>query len=382
MTAQTQTMAPFNGAIFAASVAGLAACAIVSAIGLITQGHAAFNTTNDGVPWGLPVATYVFFVLMSTGLTLIASFAMVFGFKGYYPVAKRLVWLAAATIIAGFASLALELGHPFRMLWALPLSFQYKSPMNWMGIFYTLYLLFLLLKFQRMNAGDWDSGLSRKLGLASFVSVVIAHGTLGLVFGMMAMRPAWFDGYMPIYFLGTAFLSGIAAAVLITHIAYGFKLDAMPEGVRTLMTGAMPKLFLAVLGIVNLFIIARVITGLWSNAEGLQIFDHQVRSVWFWVEGIALVGAFVALLDEDMRRSVNVQVGAAAAVMVALFIGRYEYVIGGQLLPLLKGNWVPGLIDYVPSLTEWTIALLAIFLAFAIYAVGERWLNLGAEPKR
>jgi molybdopterin-containing oxidoreductase family membrane subunit len=366
--------------VLAAAGAGLVVSLAVAVFNLMGQGHAAFNTTSDGIAWGLPVATYVFFVLTSTGLTFVASLAMVFGLKDFYPIAKRCVWLAVATLLAGFTSLAFELGHPFRMLWAIPLSFQYTSAMNWMGVFYTIYLVFLLLKFSKVHAGDWDSGASRKLGLASFLSVIVAHGTLGLVFGMMAMRPFWYGGFIPVYFLASAFLSGLAFAVLVTYLAYGFRQDNMPSSVRALLTGAFPKLFALALGIVLLFMAARTITGLWSNADGLEAFDWLVTSPWFWVEVVAMVAAFVTLLVPALRSQATTQVRASVLVIVALFIGRYEYMVGGQVVPLFKGSWAPHFVDYTPSLTEWMLVLLALSITFGIYAFGERLFNLGAQP--
>ena len=47
---------------------------------------------------GLPPATYVFFVLTSTGLTFVVSLATVFNFEQFYPIAKRCIWLAISTL--------------------------------------------------------------------------------------------------------------------------------------------------------------------------------------------------------------------------------------------------------------------------------------------
>ena len=380
MTNNVHAMAPYNGAVLTAGVAGTAITAAFAFYMLMTEGHAAFNGTSDGVMWGLPVATYVFFVLTSTGLTLVASLAMVFGVHAFYSVAKRCVWLAVATLIAGFAALAFELGHPFRMLWALPLSFQITSPMNWMGVLYLVYLFFLLWKFSRMNAGDWDSPASRNLGVASFAAVVLAHATLGLVFGMMAMRPFWYDGLMPFYFLATAALSGVAFAVLASYLVHGFSQAAMPSALRELMQGAMPKLFAALLGLNLLLLAARTLTGVWSNYDGMQAFEWMVASPWFWIEVIAYVLAFFILLSPNLRSQGNMQLAASVLVILALFIGRYEYVIGGQIVPLFKGAWAPEFIPYFPSATEWALAIMGLALAAAIYAAGEKMFNLSAAP--
>lgn len=374
MTTQSTAKGPVN-TIVAAGLAGLILSLGLVLANLMSNGHASFNSGSDGVTWGLPVVTYVFFVLTSTGLTFVASLAMVFGFKEFYPIAKRCIWVAVVTLVAGFASLAFEIGHPFRMLWAIPLSFQYLSPLNWMGVFYAAYLGLLLLKFQKVNSGDWDSGSSRQLGIASFVAVVIAHGTLGGVFGSMAMRPMWYGGLVPIYFLLTAAVSGAAFAVLITYLTYGDE-GNMPAKVKALMTGAMPKVFAAVLAVVILSVVSRTVTGLWSNADGLQVWDHIVASPWYWIELLLMVGAFFMLLKGGSPLVPSVM------VIVSLFIGRYEFIISGQLVPLFKGSWVPGLISYTPSMTEWMLVLMAFSIVFAGWGLGERMLNLEATPEK
>jgi molybdopterin-containing oxidoreductase family membrane subunit len=380
MTTQTQSTGPVNSVLMAAGL-GLIISAGFALSNLMSDGHAAFNSGSSGVTWGLPVAVYVFFVLTSTGLTFVASLAMVFGFEAFYPIAKRCIWLALATLVAGFASLALELGHPFRMIWAVPLNFQYVSPLLWMGVFYAAYMVLLLLKFQKVNGGDWDSGGSRRLGVLSFATVVVAHATLGACFGMMAMRPFWYGPMIPIYFLITAAMSGGAFAILITYVAYGSQ-QAMPEKVRQLMTSAMPKVFAAVLGVALVATLARVANGLWSNADGLQVWHMIVRGPWFWIEMAAMVGAFVLMVGAGTRNQGSMQLAAALMAILSLAIGRYEFVIGGQLVPLFKGSWVPGLIDYTPSMTEWMLALMSLSITFVVYAVGERMLNLSASPEK
>lgn len=379
MMPQTQK----RGSVNAAMVAGIAGLVIGLGMvfaNLISNGHAAFNTGSNGVTWGLPVVNYVFFALSATGLAMVASLAMVFGFKEFYPIAKRCIWLSLAVLVAGFTSLALELGHPFRLLWAVPLNFQEKSPLTWMGLFYTLFLIIALLKFKKINDGDWDSSTSRKLGLAAFVAELAAGATLGAAFGMMAMRPMWHDPQLPVYFLLTAGLSGAALAVLVTYLAYGSQQN-MPEKVRRLMTGAMPKVFAAVLGASIIALAARIISGLWTNADGMQVWRAIVGSPWFWLETIALLGSFALLLGSTTRNSGSIQFAVSVMVLIAVFIGRYEFIIGGQLVPVMKGAWVQGLISYTPSLTEWMMTLASMSIALVGWAVGEKMLNLSAGPE-
>ena len=382
MTTQTQHyVSRQTGLIMLLSAVGLAIGLLIAMMGLGSQGHAAFNTTSDGVVWGLPISTYVFFVLTSTGLTFVASLALIFGFKEFYPIAKRCVWLAFATLIAGFAVLALELGHPFRMLWVLPFSFQIQSAMFWMGLFYTLDLIFMLWKFSKMQQGDWESTTSRQLGIASLVAVILASGCLGLIFGMMSMRPAWFGGLTPVYFLTTAAVTGAALALMNTYLAHGFSQANMSERLRGLITNAAPKVFAAVLFVALLFVGGRIITGLWSYQDGFQVFDHIVSTPLFHLSlWGGLVIPLVLMLTPSLRSQGGVQLIAAGLAFVGMFINHYQFLLSGQLVPMFKGSWVPGLVQYTPSTTEWSLVLVGFSLAFLIYAVGEKMFSLSAQP--
>ena len=365
------------------AVIGLASFAFV-ALMLLAEGGAAFNTSSDGINWGLAVSVYAFFALTSSGLTFIASLSMVFGFREYYPVAKRCVWLAIITLGAAFASLALELGDPFRMLWAMPSGLQYRSPMFWMGVFYLIDLVLLLIKFDRLWHDDWDSPLSRALSVASFVAVVLASGMLGLVFGSMVMRPMWYGSFTAVYFIITAALSGAAVIVLATYMAYGFRHENMPEPLRGMASGkALAKVFATLTGITLFSIATRMWTGLWSNLDGLEGFHALARSPAFHLEVWAgLAVPFVLMIVPAWQRQPRWQIAAAALVLLGMFIDRYQFVVSGQVVPMFKGAWASGLAEYVPSLTEWMIAVLAFAIVFAFYGLGEKLFNLAANPRQ
>lgn len=372
-----------NGLWLAAGGIALIGSLGLALVALMSNGHASFNTSADGVAWGLPVVAYVYFSMMSTGLALVSSLATVFGFKEFAPIAKRCIWVSLAALVGGFTALAFEMGHPFRMLWAVPLNFQPSSALVWMGIFYAVCLVILALKFQKIQAGDWDSPNSHLLAKLGVAFEVLAIGTLGAAFGMMAMRPLWYGAEVPAMFLATACLLGVAGAFLFTFMAYGTDHDAMPPKVKALLTGALPKLFALVIGISLVFVGYRAVITLWSNADGLQAAQAMYTSPLFLFElvvGLAL--PFYLMLGTATRNNPTMQLSAALLVCVAAFIGRYEYIVGGQLVPLFKGSWVPALVEYTPSMTEWMLVLLAIALTVTIYAVGEKSLDLAAEPDK
>jgi molybdopterin-containing oxidoreductase family membrane subunit len=372
-----------TASIWKGSVAVLVASLAFVFFMLFTEGHASFNTSSDGVNWGSAIATYVFFALTSSGLTLIASLSMVFGFKQFYPVAKRCIWLAIITLIAGFSVLALELGHPFRMIWAVPLGLQIYSPMFWMGVFYTIDLVLLLVKFYLLWKEDWDSGFSHFIGASSFVAVVLASGMLGLVFGSMAMRPMWFGSATSLFFIISGALSGAAAIVFSVYLAYGFSTKNMPEQLRFLTQGnELPKVFATLIGVVLLFLLTRIWVGLWSNQDGLEGFVALLYAPWFHLEvWVCLALPFVMMLSPSMQINPKWQVRAAFLVLLGMFIERLQFIVAGQNVPMFKGTWMNAVTPYTPSLTEWALVAVGISVALALYALGERLFNLSDAPK-
>lgn len=368
MTTATQTFRPTMHLALAA--AGFLVAGGYALSQLLGVGHAAFNTTNYGVVWGLPIVVYDYFLLTSTGLTLVAALSLALGIKDFDPLAKRCVWLAIAGLIGGVAVLFLELGHPIRALYAAPLSFQFASPLFWKILCVAAYGLVLVLLALRLKEG----GEAKSLGILAALLAVAVTLIAGSVYGMMAMRPFWFGGETPVAFLIESFMGGIAFAVFFTYLVYGFSHNAMPENLRSLLGGPLAKLHAAAIGLHLMFVLGRAITGLWSNAEGLQVWQHIVSQPLFFV---GLIGGTVIPLflmaNRGTRGSASAQILAALLVMVGLLISRYEFIIGGQMVPLFKGSWAQGLINYTPSMTEWALLVVGICLANIVYALTESW---------
>jgi len=171
--------------------------------------------------------------------------------------------------------------------------------------------------------------------------------------------------------------------VLFTYLSYGMKTDNMPKALRLDLEGPLPRLFLAMLGITLVLMLARMTTGLYANAPEVNLVwtDYLLASGWFH---LALWGGlllpFLLMLGRGLRRSPGLQVLAAVLVLVGVFIERFYFVVGGQVVPLFKGTWERDLVAYAPSFTEWTLALMGVAIVFALYALGERLFNLSEMP--
>jgi molybdopterin-containing oxidoreductase family membrane subunit len=375
----TKTTAKEIGTLLVALIGlGIVGTMVLNTLG--TQGHAAFNTNNLGLYWGLPIIIYDYFLLTSTGLAMVAALAIVFGGDAFRPIIKRTVWLALAGLAGGVAVLMLELGHPLRALWAIPTSFAFSSPLYWKVLFITFYVISLLVLLARLIKGNWSP---QSLRLNAIIILVLALGVTaiaGMVYGSQSFRPFWASGDIPVAFIFESLLGGLAFIYFFTYLAYAFDPAALPEGVKRLFEGRLPDLFALAIFVHLLFVLARLANGLYGNVEGLQVWPHLATSPLFLAEVfIGLLLPLFLMLYAGTRTRPGIQVLSALLVMNALLISRYEYIIGGQLVPLFKGSWAPDLLTYTPSLTEWLLLLVAIFLSNAVNAFGELTLGLGKE---
>lgn len=360
-------------------IVGLVAL-IIGVIGLyplLTQGGRAFNQ-GSALAWGLPVVTYAFLGLASFGVAIVAMIGVATRQAGLEQLVRRNLLLAFSLSIGSIIALALELGHPLRALWAIPLNIQLRSPLLWMGVCWTIYLLSLICGLLIMRQKGRRS-LPGALGILILLSALAGLFTQGLVYGMMSMRPVWFGFGTPLYFLIGALPLGLALISLFSRLT-----DASSEPL-SIARGyfdlqILPRLLLAALVLYFITWLGRIITGLWTVQDGHQVvYAHMIASPLFYVE--LLVGLLLplALLISPARGRAPVAILSALCIIGGLFIARYEFVIGGQLVPLFKGTWSPGLIDYVPSITEWMVTLTGFALAVTLYGFGRIWLYGGRD---
>lgn len=366
--------------ILALALFGLLIAGGLAINNLATQGHAAYNTNNLGLFWGFPIVVYDYFLLTSTGLAMIGALGILFGGAGLRPIVRRAVWLALAGLLGGVAVLMLELGHPLRALWTIPFSFAFSSPLYWKVMCVSFYVLSLLFLLVRTMKPDWDP---RDLRLNAMITLALALGVTaiaGVVYGSQSFRPFWASGDIPVAFIFESLVGGLAFVFFFTYLAYAFNPAAVPAGVKRLFDERLSHFLALAIFIHLLFVLARMSSGLYGNVEGLQVWQRVATSPLFLVEVlVGLLLPLVLMLTPGTRTRAWAQILAAFLVMNALLISRYEYIIGGQLVPLFKGAWAPEFLNYAPSATEWLLLLVAIFLSNAVNAFGELKLGLGRE---
>jgi molybdopterin-containing oxidoreductase family membrane subunit len=357
---------------------------LYTAVMLFIKGHVLFNT-NDVIIWSLPLGVYIFLALTSSGLTLLSGIPLVLKIREFEPFAKRLVFLAIATLCGGFVSIGLELGSVFHMIYIL-LSPNLSSPIWWMGFIYSLELVVLVVKFWEMHKGDRDSGFSRFLGLASFILALVAPLMLGSVFGITESRVTYFGPVMSVYCLLMALLSGSALFLLYSMILRKVG-DTGQSEIPSALYDNLARLFTYITGIVVLFTLVKFAIESATVVPEFLVYHEFEHAFGAW-QGfhteviLGLFLPFVLLLIPSVRKTIGGKIVTSALILIGTLMMHMEILLAGQSHPIgPKAEQYSAFISYFPSIWEWLVFVFAMAVMMLLYTLGERYLKLaqGAE---
>jgi len=350
---------------------------IAAGIHSLYIGHEHTFGVSRGVPWGLLIATYVFFVVTSTGLCIVSSVGHVFGFENFNPIAKRAVFMSISTIVAGFLVIAFEIENSWRMPVGNVIGANPTSNIWWMGTLYGAYLFFMMVEFVMLQMEKHK--LATGFGLAGLLTGVAAHSNLGAVFGLLNGREFWHGPYMPIYFITSAAMSGCVAIIFFTYLAYRFNGWQMSDKMSKSME-SVAKMGALLMAIIIFFTCWKMITGVTGRPPGkfeamMTLIDGSY-SLNFWVGEVAL-GMIIplAIILAVKGRNINALFIASVAGMIGIFFMRYDLVIVGQLVPAFHGMGLvdyPELYTYMPSLHEDLVVLGGIAFCGLTFMMGEK----------
>jgi Ni/Fe-hydrogenase subunit HybB-like protein len=366
------------GVLGVALLAGLVAGAFI-----FIHGHILFNA-NDVLIWTLPLGVYIFLALASSGLTLLSALRLVFGVKKFEPVAKRLVFLAIATLCGGFVSIGLELGSVFHMIYIM-LSPNLSSPIWWMGAIYSVELVVLAVKFWKMHTGDYHSSFSKFLGTASFVLALVAPLMIGSVFGLTESRATYFGPLMSIYCLLMALLSGTALFILYSMVV-GRVAGSGSAGEHPAVIDDFCRIFTYVTGVVVVFTVLRFIMESATTIPAFLVYHQFAHAfgVWHGFHLDVVVGLFlpfVLLLIPSVRQSAGGKIVISGLILLGALAMHMEILLAGQSHPVgPKAEQFPQYVQYVPSVWELLVLVFALAVMLLLYTLGERYLKLSEAP--
>ena len=368
--------------------------------------------------WSVLIVLYPYITGLVAGAFILASLERVFRVEAVKPTYRLALLTALAFLIVAPLPLQLHLGHPERSF-SMYLTPNPSSAMAMFGFVYLWYLMAVLVleiwldyraeivQTARESAGVkrllyramalWSDDLSEDsrrlddrvgyvLTIIGIPSAFLLHGYVGFIFGSIKANPWWSTPLMPIVFLFSAIVSGIALVLLMYMVTCAVKRISID--MRCVDTIAK-YLFYA-------FIIDFTLEGIdllhrmYEADESFKSLDFMVKTKLF-VSQILLqvvIGGLVPIVllavTQVVRLSDQARKGiyalSAALTLVGILAMRWNVVIGGQLFSKSFLGYTTYKMDFATR--EGLLpAILLMILPFVILAILVKLLPPWHEPE-
>jgi len=375
-----------------------------------------FLFPNDlHILWSLMIVMYPYITGLVAGAFIVSSLYHVFARTELRPVARLSMVASLAFLLVAPLPLLFHLGHPERAL-NIMITPHFTSAMAAFGLIYSCYLLLLLFEvwlvfrkeiillarqsrglkrwiFAVLALGVYDISedalrIDRKIILVlaglGIPAACILHGYVGFMFGSVKANVWWSTPLMPIIFLFSAVMSGIAMIIVLYLTLMRFtnrQIDgACVQSLArwlwlfTIMTITMELLEIAMLAYERneeWIVIAPLLgSKLAFSFFGVQLIFGSLIPIIL----LAIVVLMNPYLTNPLRNTISFI--AALILLIQVFAMRWNVVIGGQIfsksLSGFRESYVPGLFEKEGVLT----ALLIFVAPFIILAVFNRFLPL------
>ncbi len=319
--------------------------------------------------WSVLIVLYPYLTGLVAGAFILASLERIFRVEAVKPTYRLALLTALSFLIVAPMPLQLHLGHPERSL-EMYMTPHRTSAMAMFGFVYLWYLMAVLLleiwlDYRRdivlmaQTSTGWKRQLYRVLTLGSdnisedalridekvgqvitligIPSAFLLHGYVGFIFGSIKANPWWSTPLMPVVFLFSAMVSGIAL-VLLLYVLTSWLRKQKPD-MRCLDTVAQ-YLFYAFIIDFTLEMLD-LIHRIYEADESFRSLDFMVHTRLYTSQVIVqiILGtltpiALLALpqavkLSEPVRKRIYLVAGTLT--LIGIFAMRWNVVIGGQL---------------------------------------------------
>jgi hypothetical protein len=314
------------------------------AVGLYEMFFGHLFATNSALVWTLPLITYIFLALMSTGVSLVLAYGLIMKNESITRHTRALLIMAIGMLLGAFTALATELGSLLNMIWIL-LSPNPSSPIWWMGTLYAIELVLLVVKLV-MDLKGRHGVFDLPLAWGTLLVAAAAAITIGAVFGTVIGRPDYHGAFLSVITLVSALVSGSAAIVLLR-----------PQSALTETAG---RIFRQSALVFAGLLLVRVVYEAHSSVAGMLGW----ASIWM------LLPFILALVLLQYAPRVLALIGILGVLWV-----QYSFIITGQLVSLgPTAKWFGAVQQYQPNVPEVLILVLGIAVAAALIKLGDQYL--------
>ncbi|MBI5267216.1 MAG: polysulfide reductase NrfD [candidate division Zixibacteria bacterium] len=320
--------------------------------------------------WSILIVIYPYLTGLVAGAFILASLERVFNVRVLQPVYRLSLLTALSFLLIAPLPLLAHLGKPERS-YEMFLTPHSESAMAMFGFVYAWYLMVVLLLEiwfdYRRNFIEWsktkkaaltrlmykvlslgttdvsekalkfDDKVGRIITIIGIPSAFLLHGYVGFIFGSVKANPWWSSVLMPIVFLFSAIVSGIAMVLLIYMVTSMFRVKeiSMP-----CLNRLAELLFYALIVDFSLELLD-FIQRLYESEESIHILSDMISSRLFisLIVTQIMLGTLLPIFSiamarfgrfpDEMKRVTYLF--AALLVQLGIFSTRWNVVIGGQL---------------------------------------------------
>jgi Ni/Fe-hydrogenase subunit HybB-like protein len=331
--------------------------------------HNFLYPNENELQWSILIVLYPFLTGLVAGAFILASLERVFRVEAVKPTYRLALLTALAFLLVAPLPLQLHLGHPERSL-EMYLTPHTSSAMAMFGFVYLWYLMvvlvleiwldyrrdivllarsskgFLRVIYKLMTLGS-DNISERALAIDERVGYIITiigipsafflHGYVGFIFGSVKANPWWSSPLMPVVFIFSAMVSGIAAVMLLYMLLTKIRREPINIECVDAIAKYLFYIFIIDFSLEMLDLIHRI----YEADESFRSLDFMVHnSLWIphvivqiligTVLPIGILGSTQVIpYAADVRKRLYATAGCLT--MVGIFAMRWNVVIGGQL---------------------------------------------------
>ncbi len=371
--------------------------------------------------WGILIVVYPYITGLVAGAFILASLERVFEVKEVQPTYRLSMLTALAFLIIAPLPLLAHLSYPERSI-EIFLTPQLKSAMAMFGFVYAWYLMIVLMleiwfdyrkdivywarskkgwrkyMYYLLSLGSLDLSekairFDRKAGkfitIIGIPSAFLLHGYVGFIFGSVKANPWWSSVLMPIVFLFSAIVSGIALMILIYGVTTLFRWKPIDMACMDKLASFLLYAMILDISLETLDFIHRM----YESVESIHILGQLISQKLFisLVVIQILLGTLLPLgslasvklfrLPDELRRLIYF--GAAILVQIGIFSTRWNVVIGGQLFSKsLRGltHYKMELLGIEGLLISIALLFLPLFVLYIIIKILPPWPEAATTP--
>ncbi|MDR5671557.1 Polysulfide reductase, NrfD [Halalkaliarchaeum sp. AArc-CO] len=370
----------------------------------ITYGVGAVTGIGDwgisgGVPWGLYIGGFVWWIGVAHGGIAISAAVRVINLDKYRPIARIAEVLTVLALGMAALNIVLSMGRPDRIFntivqWPFTV---HHSPLAWDIAVISLYLV-LTLTYMTLSLRSEISALRHRLPtwLAPLYALItlgyrpdedekieqilwwlavailalvplLSGGVVPWLFSLIAAQPGWYGAAAGAAMLTESITSALALVLIMTVVfryAYGWH-DMIEDGILRDLTIVLAFLALATIW----FTMHDVLTGYYIapvNIGALTAGMLELNFFWLAIGGlvVSVVLLFGMIGWPEYFFNTPLLVGVSALLAITILNKKVMFVVEGLMYPTqppLTNLYPTGV--YSPTLVEWILFLGTIMLA-------------------